>query len=243
MRRYPFYLVSTPIGNLADITYRAVEALRAADLVLSEDTRKTRVLFSRHGIDTPLRSFHDHNKERVTPWVIERIRAGDVVALVTDAGTPGISDPGFYLVRALIGEGIEFTALPGPSAVTLALVLSGFPTDRFTFYGYLPRKKGARERLIVEAGEQTSTAVFFESPHRLAGTLAAVAALLPDREIAVARELTKLHEEVVRGTAAELARRFGASARGEITILIRGLPHRGGGGSGGDGVVGDGGTA
>jgi 16S rRNA (cytidine1402-2'-O)-methyltransferase len=227
MRRYPFYLVSTPIGNLGDITHRAVEVLGSVDLVLAEDTRKARVLLSRYGIAARPQAFHDHNKERVTPTVIERIRGGASVALITDAGTPGISDPGFFIVRALIAEGIEFTAIPGPSAVTQALVLSGFPTDRFTFFGYMPRKKGARERLIVEASASAATAVFFESPYRLLDTLAAVASLLPDREVAVVREATKLHEETVRGPAAEVAAHFRGRVRGEATLLIKGAERRG----------------
>lgn len=230
MRTYPFYLVSTPIGNLADITRRAIEILRSVDLVLAEDTRKARTLLSHYGIDVRTQSFHDHNKERVTPSVIERLRAGETIALVTDAGTPGISDPGFYIVRALIEAGIEFTAIPGPSAVTQALVLSGFPTDRFAFYGYIPRKKGARERLIAEAAAAPATAVFFESPHRIVDTLEAIAAILPEREVAVVREATKLHEETVRGTASEVAAHFTGRVRGEVTLLVRGSPRRRGGG-------------
>jgi 16S rRNA (cytidine1402-2'-O)-methyltransferase len=224
MRRFPFYLVSTPIGNLADLTHRAVEVLSDVDLILAEDTRKTRTLLKRYGIETNVRSFHDHNKERVTPSIIRSIKGGESAALVTDAGTPGISDPGYYLVRALLESGIEFTAIPGPSAVTQALVLSGLPTDRFTFYGYVPRKKGARSRVIEEAAGGTGTSIFFESPHRLLGTLEAIGSIMPEREIVVAREMTKLHEEVARGTASELLGRFSkGKVRGEVTLLIRGL--------------------
>jgi len=226
MRTYPFYLVSTPIGNLADITHRAIEILKSVDLVLAEDTRKARTLLSHYGIDVRTQPFHDHNKERLTPSVIERLRGGETIALITDAGTPAISDPGFYIVRALIEAGIEFTAIPGPSAVTQALVLAGFPTDRFAFYGYVPRKKGARDRLIEEAAGAPATAVFFESPHRIVDTLEAIAALLPDREVAMVREATKLHEETVRGTASEIAAHFKGRVRGEVTLLIRGAPRR-----------------
>jgi len=151
---------------------------------------------------------------------------------VTDAGTPGISDPGYYLIRAMIERDIEFTALPGPSAVMQGLVLSGLPTDRFTFYGYVPRKKGARDRLFEEAGAEAGTAIFFESPHRISATLEALSGLLPDRQVAVARELTKLYEEVARGSASELAERFRERrVRGEVTLLIRGAGKRGRGGT------------
>ena len=223
MRKYPFYLVATPIGNIDDISRRALKVLGEVDLVLAEDTRVTGRLLSRCGITARLRPYHDHNKERVTPGIISEIESGTTAALVSDAGTPGISDPGFYMIRALIRGGIEFTAIPGPSSVTQALVLSGLPTDRFCFYGYMPRKKGARERAIREAGEARGTAVFFESPHRLVSTLEAISTLLPDRETVVARELTKLHEEVSRGTPGELLERYRAvKARGEITLLLAG---------------------
>jgi 16S rRNA (cytidine1402-2'-O)-methyltransferase len=232
MRDFPFYLVSTPIGNLSDISKRAVEILGSVDFILAEDTRKSGTLLKRHGISTRAVPYHDHNKEKATPGIIARLKAGERGALVTDAGTPGISDPGYYLVRAMIEDAIEFTALPGPSAVTTALLLSGLPTDRFTFYGYVPRKKGARERLLKEAGGAAGTAVFFESPHRLVSTLEAVAAALPGRETVVARELTKLHEEVARGDAAGLAEEFSKrKVRGEITLLIRGAGRDGKGGT------------
>ncbi len=227
MRTFPFYLVSTPIGNLGDLTQRAVEVLSSVDLVLAEDTRRTRVLLGAHGISAQVRSFHDHNKERVTPDVVGMLRSGKRIALVADAGTPAVSDPGYYLVRRLIEESIEFTAVPGPSAVLTALVLSGLPTDRFTFFGYMPRKKGERERLVEEAGENRGTGIFFESPHRLVKTLEIFERILPERELVVARELTKVHEEIVRGEAARLLEHFGKkSIKGECVLLVRGRGRR-----------------
>lgn len=232
MREYSFYLVSTPIGNLSDISSRAVEILGSVDFILAEDTRKSGTLLKHCGITARTIPYHDHNKEKVTPGILDRIEGGETGALVTDAGTPGISDPGYYLVRAMIERDIEFTALPGPSAVMQGLVLSGLPTDRFTFYGYVPRKKGARDRLFEEAGATVGTAVFFESPHRIVSTLEALAAVLPGREVVVARELTKLHEEAARGSAEELAGRFATrKVRGEITLLVRGAGKRGKGGT------------
>jgi len=232
MREFSFYLVSTPIGNLSDLSRRAEEILGSVDFILAEDTRKSGTLLKHYGIHTRVIPYHDHNKEKITPGILDRVEAGETGALITDAGTPGISDPGYYLVRAMIERDMEFTALPGPSAVTMALVMSGLPTDRFTFYGYVPRKKGARDRLFEEAGADTGTAIFFESPHRILSTLEALAAVLPDRQAAVARELTKLHEEVARGTAKELAGIFSKRrARGEVTLLVRGQGKRGRGGT------------
>lgn len=236
MKSFRFYLVATPIGNLDDLPARAADVLGAVDLVLAEDTRKARILLDRYGITTPVRSYHDHNKERVTPAVVRELKEGRTVALIADAGTPLVSDPGFYLTRRLVEEGIEFTAIPGPSAVLQALVLSGLPPDRFTFYGYLPRTAGARDRAIEEAGGSRGTGIFFESPHRLRKMLDAVHRLLGDREIVVAREMTKLHEEIVRGSAKEVLEHFGdRTIKGEITVLIAGTGKRGrpnGGGSG-----------
>jgi 16S rRNA (cytidine1402-2'-O)-methyltransferase len=227
MREYSFYLVSTPIGNLSDISSRAVEILGSVDFILAEDTRKSGTLLKQCGISARMIPYHDHNKEKTTPGILDRIEGGETGALVTDAGTPGISDPGYYLIRAMIERDIEFTAVPGPSAVMQGLVLSGLPTDRFTFYGYVPRKKGARERLFEEAGAAAGTSIFFESPHRIVPTLQALAAVLPGREVVVARELTKLHEEVARGSAEDLAERFAARrVRGEITLLFRGAGKR-----------------
>ena len=227
MKTYSFYLVATPIGNLDDLSARAVETLRFVDLVLAEDTRMARRLLSRHGVGTPTSAYHDHNKERVTPGIVARLAAGERMALVSDAGTPTVSDPGFYLVRALIEAGIDFTAIPGASAALDALVLSGLPPDRFTFRGYLPRKSGRLEQTIAEARDDPGTTIFFESPHRLLATLEVMERVLGDRPVAVARELTKLHEEVARGTAAELLARFRLSGvRGEITLVVAGAGRR-----------------
>ena len=220
-------LVATPIGNLGDVTYRAVETLRTVDAVLAEDTRHTRRLFARYGITTPLRAYHDHNKARVTPRLVERLRAGETLALVTDAGTPGIADPGFYLVRAAIEAGVPVTALPGPSALLTALVVSGFPTDAFVFGAFLPRRPGALARAVEALRDETRTAIFYVSPHQLERVLAAFAERLPERRLAVARELTKIHEEVRRGTAAELLDAVRAArVRGEIVLVVHGAARR-----------------
>ncbi len=227
MKPYPFYLVGTPIGNLEDLSARAAETLRSVDCVLAEDTRKARVLLDRLGIRAQVRSYHDHNERQMTPVIIREIKEGKRFALVSDAGTPLVSDPGYPLVRALAEEGIAVTAIPGPCAVTTALVLSGLPPDRFTFYGYVPRKPGEREGLIREAAANPYTSIFYESPHRLLKTLDAFSRILGEREVVVARELTKLHEEVLRGTSAGLLERFGATPpRGELTLLVRGLGRR-----------------
>jgi 16S rRNA (cytidine1402-2'-O)-methyltransferase len=230
MKLYQFYLVSTPIGNLDDLSARAVETLRSVDVVLAEDTRKARVLLDRYGIRASVRSYHDFSEERSTPGIVREIKEGKRFALIADAGTPVVSDPGYTLVRALIAEGVSITAVPGPSAVITALTLSGLPPDRFTFYGYVPRKAGERDRMIEEAAGSPYTSIFYESPHRLVRTLEALARLVPEREIVVARELTKLHEEILRGSAGELLAHFTRNApRGEITMLMRGLGKRGAG--------------
>jgi 16S rRNA (cytidine1402-2'-O)-methyltransferase len=229
MRLFPFYFVSTPIGNLGDLSPRAVDVLASVDLILAEDTRRVRIILSTKGIAVPLRSYHDHNKEKVTPGILGMLRRGKRMALVADAGTPGISDPGFYLARRLVEEGIEFTVIPGPSAILAALIVSGLPTDRFTFFGYMPRKKGELEKAVREAEINRGTSIFFESPHRLVKTLEAFERILPERELVVARELTKLHEEVIRGKAARLLEHYREKGvRGELVLLVRGAGRRGG---------------
>jgi 16S rRNA (cytidine1402-2'-O)-methyltransferase len=217
-------LVSTPIGNLADVTLRALEVLRGADAILAEDTRRSRKLLSHHGVPAPpMISYHDHNKERVTPGIVARLLSGERLALVTDAGTPGVSDPGFYLVRAALDAGVPVTVAPGANALLPALVLSGFPTDAFVFEGFPPRKRGELTRAIDAVAEERRTVVYYVSPHRLLKVLEAFAERLPERRLAVARELTKLHEEVARGTAAELLEKFkGRKVRGEIVLVVRG---------------------
>jgi 16S rRNA (cytidine1402-2'-O)-methyltransferase len=204
----------TPIGNLEDVTLRVLTALRQADVVACEDTRHSRLLLARHGISTRLLSLHEHNERARAAELVKRIRGGAVVALVSDAGTPLVSDPGFALVHGCLEAGLALEVLPGPSAVLTALVASGLPAERWRFVGFLPRARGELRALLAGARE---TLVAFESPRRLAATLALLAAQDPARPVAVCRELTKLHEEVRRGSAAELARHYGETpARGEV---------------------------
>jgi 16S rRNA (cytidine1402-2'-O)-methyltransferase len=208
----------TPIGNLEDVTLRVLAVLAEADVVACEDTRHTKVLLSRHGLARPLVSCHEHNERARTKELLERVRAGEVVALVSDAGTPLLSDPGFALVRACLAAGLAVEVLPGPSAVTTALVASGLPVERWRFVGFLPRGRAQLESLLANASE---TLIAFESPRRLAGTLRVLAARDPERPAAVCRELTKLHEEVRRGSVTELAAHYGARpARGEIVLVV-----------------------
>ena len=216
------YLVSTPIGNLRDITLRALDTLRAADLIACEDTRVTRKLLTAHGVAGRLAAYHDHNAAEAGPGLIARLEAGEVVALVSDAGTPLISDPGFRLVSEAIARGISVTALPGASAPLVALVLSGLPTDRFHFAGFPPSRPAARRAFLRSLAEIEATLVLLESPRRLAASLTDMNAVFGPRQAAIARELTKLHEEVVRDDLASLAAKYAAEgpARGEIAILI-----------------------
>jgi 16S rRNA (cytidine1402-2'-O)-methyltransferase len=216
------YLVATPIGNLADITLRALETLAAADLIACEDTRVTARLLERYGIRTPLTPYHDHNAQAARPKILARIRDGGAVALVSDAGTPLISDPGYRLVRAAQDAGAAVTAIPGASAVLAALGVAGLPTDRFFFEGFLPPKDAARRKRIAELARIPATLVLFESGPRIGAALAALAAELADRAAAVCRELTKLHEEIRRGTLAELAAHYadGGETRGEFVLVI-----------------------
>ena len=208
----------TPIGNLEDVTLRVLSALREADLVACEDTRRTRTLLDRYGVSAKLISYHEHNEESRAAELVERMREGQTVALVSDAGMPLVSDPGYVLVRACVSAGLPVEALPGPSAAIAALVASALPADRWRFSGFLPRKKGELRSLLEERG---GTLVAFESPRRVPGTLALLAELDPAREVAVCRELTKMHEEVVRGTAAELAARYAdAPPKGEVVLVL-----------------------
>ncbi len=207
----------TPIGNLDDITLRVLAALRDADVVACEDTRHTRKLLARHGIDARLEPYHEHNETRRARELVRRIERGETVALVSDAGTPAISDPGFVLVRACRDAGLPVEVLPGPSALVTALVASALPAERFRFAGFLPRRRGELAKELERADE---TLVAYESPARVAATLALLAELDPGRPVAVCRELTKLHEEVVRGTAAEVAERFARGARGEVVLVV-----------------------
>jgi 16S rRNA (cytidine1402-2'-O)-methyltransferase len=220
------YVVATPIGNLDDITLRALATLREADILAAEDTRHTRKLLTRHGIHAQLTSYHDHNKEEKAPVLIARLRAGQSVALVTDAGTPLVADPGFFLVRECHRAGLKVVPVPGPCAATAALSAAGLPTDAYTFLGYLPPRSAARRRRLEALAEHPHTLVLYESPHRLPRCLADALAALGDREAAVCRELTKLHEEIVRGPLSELAARYAKGVKGEITLLIAGLGRR-----------------
>jgi 16S rRNA (cytidine1402-2'-O)-methyltransferase len=215
-------IVATPIGNADDITLRALATLRAADVIACEDTRVTVKLLARHGIATPLLAYHEHNAERVRPQLLERLRRGETVALVSDAGTPLVSDPGFKLVRDALAEELPVTTLPGPSAPIAALVLSGLPSDRFLFAGFLPPKTVGRRGVLTELARVPATLIFFESGARLAASLADMAETLGERPAAVARELTKFYEEVRRGTLGALAAQYrdGEPPRGEIVVLI-----------------------
>jgi 16S rRNA (cytidine1402-2'-O)-methyltransferase len=213
----------TPIGNLEDITLRVLAALREADLVACEDTRRTRVLLDRYGVGAKLVSYHEHNEAERATELVGRMREGSVVALVSDAGMPLVSDPGFVLVRACVAAGLAVEVLPGPSAALSALVASALPAERWQFVGFLPRTKGGLGRVF----SQPQTVVAFESPRRLGASLATLAALDPDRPAAVCRELTKIHEEIVRGSAAELAERYRAQApKGEIVLVVGPAPQR-----------------
>lgn len=216
------YLVATPIGNLDDITLRALHVLETVPLIAAEDTRHTMKLLGHFGLRRPLVSLHAHNEQRQLASIVQRL-AHDDVALVSDAGTPALSDPGVRLVSAAVAKGYEVIPVPGPSAVLAALVASGLPTNQFTFLGFLPRKRGELERVLREAGAARRTFVFFESPHRLLRTLAIMAATLGPRSLVVARELTKTHEEFLRGTAATLMEHFQqVPPRGEVTVVVAG---------------------
>lgn len=217
------YLVSTPIGNVSDLSSRAIDVLGRVDRVLCEDTRRTRRLLSRLGISARLESHHEHNERRHVARLVEALKGGSTLALVSDAGTPEVSDPGYPLVRAATAAELPVVAVPGPSAVLAALSVSGLPTDRFVFLGYLPPRAARRRALLAEVGELSMTLVLFEAPHRTARTLAALDEALGDRRAALCRELTKRHEEVVRGTLRELsAHATRQQPRGEITLVVAG---------------------
>jgi 16S rRNA (cytidine1402-2'-O)-methyltransferase len=211
---------ATPIGNLEDVTLRVLRELGEADVVLCEDTRRTKILLDRHGIDAKLVSYHEHNEVERTAQMLPRLVAGDRIALISDAGLPGVSDPGARLIEAALEAGVPVTVLPGPSAVETALVASGLVGERYQFVGYLPRGDRARAALWDELAGWPHSVVAFESPRRLPATLRSLADAMPERPVAVCRELTKAFEEVVRGRAAEVAGRFSEPPRGEITVVI-----------------------
>lgn len=212
---------ATPIGNLGDVTERVLDALSQADTIAAEDTRVSRKLLARFDIHTPLEAYHEHNTMQRTPVLVERIANGECIALVSDAGTPGISDPGAYLVSACLDAGLAVEVLPGPSAIITALVASGLPTHAFYFGGFLPRKAGERGRMLESLANLDATLVFYESPKRTAATLAALAVALPGRQAAMARELTKLYEEVVRDEISSLAAQLSTrELKGEVVLLV-----------------------
>jgi len=215
------YVVATPIGNLGDITLRALEILKSVDLIAAEDTRHSGMLLKHFGIKKPFISYHEHNEAMRTAELVERLRSGENIALITDAGTPGLSDPGLRFVRECIKREVSFTIIPGPSSILTALVGSGFSTDEFCFRGFLPVKSGQRERELRAAVEGNETVIFFESPYRLTKTLAACIDIMPDRQLCVARELTKKFEEFRRGKSGELLAHYEAHPpKGEIVLVI-----------------------
>ncbi|MGB3342552.1 MAG: 16S rRNA (cytidine(1402)-2'-O)-methyltransferase [Aequorivita sp.] len=217
------YLVPTPIGNLKDITFRAVEVLKEVDLILAEDTRTSGKLLKHYEISTPMHSHHMHNEHKTVDGIVKRIENGETIALISDAGTPAISDPGFLLSRACIAAGIEVDCLPGATAFVPALVNSGFPNDKFVFEGFLPVKKGRQTRLELLA-EETRTVIFYESPHKLLKTLSQFVEYFgAERPISVSREISKLHEETIRGTAEEVLKHYeNKPPKGEIVIVVSG---------------------
>jgi 16S rRNA (cytidine1402-2'-O)-methyltransferase len=219
------FIVSTPIGNMGDFSFRAVDVLRSVRLILAEDTRHSRVLLQRYGIETPMASHHEHNEAKTTPKLVERLVAGDDLALITDAGTPLLSDPGQRLVQAAIGVGIAVVPVPGASALLAALVASGLPAERFTFFGFLPRKGKERRQTLDEIASSPNTAILYEAPGRVAESLRELAERAGPRSAVVARELTKQFEELKRGTLESLSTYYSDTPpRGEVVILIAGQP-------------------
>lgn len=220
------YVVATPIGNLEDITLRALDVLSAADVIAAEDTRRTRILMARHGLDKPLLSLQEHNEEQKAPRLVERLQKGDSIALVSDAGTPLLSDPGYRLVALAVAAGVEVVTIPGPSSITAALSISGLPTDRFTFEGFLPSRQSARLKSLERLRDETRTLVFFESSHRIRDSLADLADVFGARRpVAVCREMTKQFETVLRGSLQEVANRVEGDPdqrRGEFVLVVGG---------------------
>ncbi|MBS0629782.1 MAG: 16S rRNA (cytidine(1402)-2'-O)-methyltransferase [Verrucomicrobia bacterium] len=213
------FLVATPIGNLSDITYRAVETLKSVDYILCEDTRKSGILLKQYGIEKPLKSFHKFSEKKLEEWVLSDLGEGKQIALISDAGTPGISDPGQRLIERCIEQKLPFTSLPGPSAPIVALSLSGFKMDRFQFSGFLSKKASERKTALIDALFYPGVSIFFESPERVHKTLEEIAQLGPDHQVAVVREMTKIYEECLKGKAIEL---LNAQIRGEVVLLIEG---------------------
>jgi len=214
------YVVGTPIGNIEDITFRAVDVLKKVDFVLVEDTRRTGKLLKKYGIGNTMITYNDHNKEKKTKKLIEELKEKNA-ALVSDAGTPGINDPGFYLVRECRRENIEVVPIPGPSAMISALVVSGLPTDKFTFYGFFPKKEGKKLKFVEEFIMRNETAVFYDSPHRIKKTMKLFADHIPEKQVVIAREMTKKFEEFIQGTAKEVYDKIKErNIKGEITVIV-----------------------
>jgi len=223
MSEATLFVVATPIGNLEDVTHRALRILSEVDLIAAEDTRRTKKLLDHYQISTPQTSYHKFNIKAKTDYLIKLIKEGQKIALVSDAGMPGISDPGYELIREAVGQGIRITPIPGPSAVITALAVSGLPTDKFIFLGFLPKKPGKRRKALKELIDFEGTIVLYESPYRLVKCLQDILATLGDRKVAAARELTKIYEEVVRGKASEVLEKFDKKApKGEVVVLIEG---------------------
>jgi len=220
------YIVATPIGNLEDITLRAIRILKEADLVAAEDTRHSRHLLDRYDISTQLTSYHDHNKEEKAPVLVARMLEGKSVALVSDAGTPGISDPGYFLINLAIDQNIPVVPIPGATAAIAALSVSGMPTDRFVFEGFLPAKQMARQKRLQELVNEDRTLIFYEAPHKIVRAVEDMLAVLGDRQAVITRELTKIHEEAIRGPLSEaLTRLQTGSIKGEFTVIVHGASH------------------
>jgi 16S rRNA (cytidine1402-2'-O)-methyltransferase len=218
------YIVATPIGNLEDITLRAIRVLKEADLIAAEDTRHTKHLLDRYGIETPLTSYHDHNKEEKAPILVARMLEGKSIALVSDAGTPGISDPGYFLINLALDQEVPIVPIPGAAAAVAALSISGLPTDRFVFEGFLPAKHLARLKRLRELSREERTIIFYEAPHKIVKAVEDLIAVLGDRRAAITRELTKIHEETIRWPLSEiLVRLRTGSVKGEFTLVVRGF--------------------
>lgn len=227
MKKGVLYITSTPIGNMEDITLRAIEVLKSVDLVAAEDTRRTGTLMKRHGIERPLTSLHDHNEREKCALIIERLLQGANVAYVSDAGTPGVSDPGYLLVKLAVEQDIAVSAVPGPSAAIAALSVSGLPMNRFTFAGFPPPRRAGRRRFLEELRNEKATMIFYESPKRLAATLRDMLEIFGDRPMSLSRELTKLHEETRRGKIADILEGLhNMTVKGEITLVIGGAEER-----------------
>lgn len=219
------YIVSTPIGNLEDLTYRAHRILQEVNIIAAEDTRHTQKLCRHFGITTTLTSYHDFNKEHKTPVLLEKLQEGQCIALVSDAGTPLISDPGYYLLTRAIAKDIPIVPIPGPSAILAALAASGLPTDAFRFEGFLPKKSGARSRILESLAEEPRTIILFETPHRIKATLSEIQEHFGSRQLTIARELTKTYEEIIRGSAEDILERCKIkNFKGEMTLVIAGKP-------------------